>query len=225
MNEKALIIFARQPIPGKVKTRLTPPLSPRQAASLYHFMLTDIMSRTEALEGVDRVLFYSGGEGAERYFQENCPGLPLHQQKGPDLGSMMEEAFSRVFADGYRTVAIIGSDCPDLPVSFICEAFRLLADGPSEAVFGPAEDGGYYLLAMKRVHRELFHGVSWGNGHVLRESLEKAGAMGLHVSRLPVWGDVDTFEDLTRLLKRGCSDSAPRTLRFIESLSLFAGRH
>ncbi|HET6420003.1 MAG TPA: TIGR04282 family arsenosugar biosynthesis glycosyltransferase [Geobacteraceae bacterium] len=220
MNEKALIIFARQPAPGEVKTRLVPPLSPAQASLLYHFMLADIINGTESLEGVDRVLFYTGGEGARGYFLDRFPGLPLYPQEGDDLGSRMEEAFSRVFAEGYRFAAIIGTDSPDLPVSFIDDAFRLLAGGKTEVVFGPAEDGGYYLLAMKRVHHELFHGISWGGGSVLRESLEKAGAMGLEVSELMMWGDVDTFEDLAGLAERAGGGCAPLTLRFIKDMGL-----
>jgi rSAM/selenodomain-associated transferase 1 len=224
MNEKALIIFAKQPVQGEVKTRMVPPLSPRQASQLYQHMLTDIINRTESLEGVDRFLFYSGGNGAEKYFHKLFPDLPLYPQKGADLGSRMEEAFSHVFAKGYRTTAIIGTDSPDLPVSFIDDAFRLLENGNTEAVFGPAEDGGYYLLAMKRVHHELFHGISWSSGRVLRESLEKAGSMGLQVFKLPLWHDVDTFEDLARLGTREDRDCAPLTLRFIERLGLCAGR-
>lgn len=219
MNDKALIIFARHPEPGKVKTRLTPALSPRQAARLYHFMLTDIINGTGTLSGIDRLLFYSGGENAERYFHELCPGLPLFPQKGPDLGSRMEHAFSHVFALGYRSAAVIGTDSPDLPVYFIIDAFRLLEEG-TEVVFGPAEDGGYYLLALKEVHGELFRGIAWSSGHVLRQSMEKARSKDLRTSELPLWHDVDTFEDLARVGKRAGAGFAPLTVGFIDNPGL-----
>ncbi len=224
MNEKALIIFARQPASGKVKTRLTPALSPTRASQLYHCMLADTINRFESLEGVDRILFYTGGEDAESYFRNLWPDLRLRPQKGADLGSRIEEAFSLVFASGYRSAAIIGTDSPDLPVSFVIDAFRLLSDGNTEAVFGPAEDGGYYLLAVKRVYSDLFHEISWGSGQVLRESLEKAESMGIRVSKLPMWADVDTSEDLAGLVAREGAERAPLTMRFIEGLDLFAER-
>lgn len=224
MNKKALIIFAKQPVPGEVKTRMVPPLSPRQAAQLYHLMLTDIFSSTESLDGVDRVLFYAGGDDAETHFHELFPGLPLYSQQGADLGPKMEAAFSRVFAMGYRTVAIIGTDSPDLPVSFIEDAFGRLEYGKTDVVFGPAEDGGYYLLAMKRVHSELFRGISWSSGQVLRESLAKAKSMGLEVSTLPEWHDLDTVEDLSKLGTRDGRDCALLTRRFVEGLDIRVNR-
>ena len=222
MNKKALIIFAKQPVPGEVKTRMVPPLSLHQAARLYHLMLTDILGSTESLTEVDRFIFYSGGDSTERHFHELFPGLPLCPQQGADLGRKMEAAFRSVFAMGYRTVAIIGSDSPDLPLSYIEDAFHLLENGRTQAVFGPAEDGGYYLLAMKSLYSELFYGIKWSSGQVLRESLVKAESAGIEAAMLPLWYDLDTFEALTRLGKADGKNSAPLTRQFVEGLDLLA---
>ncbi len=218
MHKKALIIFAKQPIPGEVKTRLIPHLSPHEAALLYQLMLTDILDKTECLEEVDRILFYAGDQAAGDYFRGVFPAFPLRPQEGDDLGSRMEAAFARAFAMGYQAAAIIGTDSPDLPVAFIEDAFRLLEKSGTQAVFGPAEDGGYYLIAMKRLHRELFRGISWSTGQVFRQSMEKAGSLGLGVATLPPWHDVDTFEDLARPELRDEGNRAPRTRGFVERL-------
>jgi rSAM/selenodomain-associated transferase 1 len=216
MNKKALIIFAKQPLPGNVKTRLVPPLSPDQAARLYHSMLSDVLNKTESLETVDRLLFHERGSQADYYFQEFFPSFPIYPQQGIDLGARMEAAFARVFAMGYRTAAIIGTDSPDLPVSVIADAFHILEKDGTDVVFGPAEDGGYYLLAMKRIHSELFHGIPWSTGQVLRESVKKAESAGLRVATLPVWYDVDTVEDMKRPELRKEGNGAPLTRGFIE---------
>jgi rSAM/selenodomain-associated transferase 1 len=218
MNKKALIIFAKQPVPGNVKTRLVPPLSPEQAARLCHFMLSDILNKTKSLESVDRFLFHGGDSQADSYFHEIFPPLSIFPQEGIDLGARMEAAFDRIFSMGYRTAAIIGTDSPDLPVSFIADAFRILEKDGTDVVFGPAEDGGYYLLGMKRIHGEIFHGIPWSTGQVLSKSLKHAESAGLGVATLPVWYDVDTIEDLQRPELRNQGNCAPLTRSFVEEL-------
>jgi rSAM/selenodomain-associated transferase 1 len=218
MNKKALIIFAKEPVPGNVKTRLIPALSPDKAAQLYLHMLTDTMKKVESLQEVDRFLFYDGGMETEEYFRRLFPALHLCQQERCDLGVRMEAAFTKVFAKGYRTAAIIGTDSPDLPLSFIFDAFNILEKEEADIVFGPAEDGGYYLLGMRRLHGELFHGIRWSTGQVLRESLKKAELAGLVAAALPVWCDVDTIEDLKRLKLRNGENGAPLTGDFIREI-------
>jgi glycosyltransferase A (GT-A) superfamily protein (DUF2064 family) len=115
---------------------------------------------------------------------------------------------------------IIGTDSPDLPISYLEEAFHLLAERGAEVVFGPCRDGGYYLVGMKRVHAELFREVSWSTGKVLEESLRKAESAGLTAALLPLWHDVDTMEDLTRPELREPTNSAPLTRSFLEQRNL-----
>ena len=124
-------------------------------------------------------------------------------------------AFGQAFRLGATTVAIVGSDSPDLPPDRIGQAYRLLANGQTDAVFGPSEDGGYYLLAMNQLHGELFRGIEWSTGTVLAKSLERAAAAGIRTALLPTWHDVDTAGDLDRpgLLDEG--DGAPLTREYL----------
>ena len=218
MKDKALIIFAKQPVPGTVKTRMIPALTPEGAAQLYLFMVTDILNNTLTIADVDRILFYDGNGEAEDYFRESFPSWTQFPQEGNDLGQRMEAAFCRTFARGYQSVAIIGSDSPDLPVSFIEDAFRFLENNRSDVVFGPATDGGYYLLGMNRLHRELFSGISWSTGQVLQDSLKIAESLGLGTKLLPPWHDIDTFADLERLKKTHYGNGAPLTMGFIDTI-------
>jgi rSAM/selenodomain-associated transferase 1 len=195
---KALIIFAKRPVAGKVKTRLTPLLLPEEAAELYSCMLGDTLAKAARLDDLDKFLFYEEDALAAAYFSRIAGGMTCLPQQGRDLGERMAAALSRLFAEGYGVVAVIGTDSPDLPQEFVRDAFRLLSSGEADAVFGPSEDGGYYLLAMKRLHDGLFRGIPWSSGVVLQKSLGLATAAGVRVALLPVWHDVDSATDLHR---------------------------
>jgi rSAM/selenodomain-associated transferase 1 len=218
--KKALLIFAKQPQPGTVKTRLIPALSPQDAATLYNCMMTDTLAKMESLQGVDKLLFFAEEPGASAFFHEFFPGMQIRPQTGKDLGERMEAAFHAAYSMGYRAAVVIGTDSPDLPVAFIEEAFRILDERRAEAVFGPSEDGGYYLLALRRPHNELFHGIHWSTGEVLRQSLEKAECLGLTVAKLPIWHDIDTVEDLARPEMLDVSNCAPLTRQFLMLLDV-----
>lgn len=213
--KKALIIFAKRPVPGRVKTRLSPPLSPEEATELYRCMLEDILAKAATLAGVDKRIFYEPDEDAAAFFSGIAAGMTCTPQKGKDLGERMANAFGELIAEGYGRVAIIGTDLPDLPLSYVEEAFGLLGFGEVDAVFGPTEDGGYYLLAMGELHGELFRNVPWSTGEVLEKSQERAEEAGVRVALLPVWHDVDTADDLHRPELLDAGNGAPRTREFI----------
>ena len=213
--ENALIIFARQPVPGQVKTRLSPPLSTEEAAELYRCMLEDILARTESLAGLERYLFFEGGDDEAAYFARTSPGMARFPQEGDDLGARMAAAFHRVFADGHGIAVIIGTDSPDLPVTYIQDACELLQQGNIDVVFGPCDDGGYYLLGMGRLYGGLFRDITWSSGRVLRESLHRAADEKLRAALLPGWHDVDRPEDLLRPELLDMNNGAPRTREFI----------
>jgi uncharacterized protein len=197
--KKALLIFARRPNPGKVKTRLVPPLSPEQAAELYGCMLGDVLVKAAALSHIDgRFLFYEEADEAGEFFAGRSLGMSCLPQRGKDLGERMAAAFHAVFDSGYGSAVIIGTDAPDLPVRFIESAFDLLEREASDAVFGPCEDGGYYLVGLKRLCHPLFRDVPWSTNNVLQVSLQRAREAGIAVSLLPPWHDVDTAADLKR---------------------------
>jgi len=215
--KKALILFAKRPVPGRVKTRLSPPLSPEEAAEFYRCMLADILAKTARLDGVERFLYYEPDPEAASFFARFAPGLSSVPQQGADLGERMATAFGELFAAGFEEIAIIGTDLPDLPVTFIKEAFRQLATDGTDAVFGPSEDGGYYLLAMRELHGRLFGDIPWSSGEVLELSLEQGKRAGLGIALLPVWHDVDTAADLLRPELLGLENGAPLTREFITS--------
>jgi uncharacterized protein len=213
--DKALLIFAKQPLPGKVKTRLSPPLSLQAATDIYHCMLSDTLAKTVDLPGVERFLFFEPSSGAAEFFRNLFPGIRTFPQMGDGLGERLKKAFETVFSLGFESVAAIGTDSPDLPLSHLQEPFRLLEEEGADVVFGPAADGGYYLVAFRSFCPGLFRDIPWSTNRVLEKSMEAAASLGLKVACLPVWHDMDTVEDLKRFLASGNPEYAPRTLRFL----------
>jgi rSAM/selenodomain-associated transferase 1 len=214
--KKALILFAKRPVPGRVKTRLTPPLTAGEAAELYRCMLEDILAKTAGLAGVDRHIFYEPDPEAAAYFARLARPIPAAPQRGVDLGERMANAFADLFAAGYGEIAIIGTDLPDLPITYIVESFLRLAEEGIDAVYGPSRDGGYYLLALRELHGDLFRDIIWSSETVLEKSLERGERRGLGMALLPLWHDVDTAEDLERPELRDEGNGAPRTRKFLE---------
>lgn len=213
--DKALLIFAKQPLPGKVKTRLAPPFTFQAAANIYGCMLSDTLVKVAEISGVEGLLFFEPSYGAAGFFRENFPGIRAFPQQGDGLGERLEKAFVTAFSLGFESVAVIGTDSPDLPLSYLEESFRLLERGDAEAVFGPAADGGYYLVALRSNYPGLFWNIPWSTNQVLEKSLTAAASLGLQVACLPVWHDMDTVEDLRRFLAGGSVEYAPRTFRFL----------
>lgn len=211
--KRALAIFAKTPIPGRVKTRLCPPLSPRQCADLYRCMLLDTLGRVASL-GYHIVVFY---EGDEPFFRTAAPGATLIRQQQGTLGVRLEHAFDEMAALGYRARVVMGTDGPDLPLQRIPEAFDLLERG-SDLVFGPAEDGGYYLVGLSGGYGTIFQEIPWSGPKVLETSLAQAKRSGLSVSLLPSWYDVDSYQDLIRPGLTDPDNGAPLTRAFLAKL-------
>jgi len=206
---RGLIIFARQPLPGTVKTRLAGELGDRAAAGLYSAMLEDVLERAAGLEDTRLLVFWAREQGALLA----CPAfhrLEMFGQSGATLGERMANAFETAFENGIQDCCIIGSDSPDLPLEYISKAFDELERERADVTFGPAEDGGYYLVGMRRVWRRLFEDVAWGGPRVLETSLERARELDLRTCLLPPWYDLDRVADLRRLAGAPGRD-APRT--------------
>jgi len=212
---RALMVFAKKPVPGRVKTRLTPPLSPEEAAELYRRMLLDTLAKTGQITGIHRLLFHECGEGARDYFVSVDPGATIIAQEGADLGERLANAFRTAFDRGYGEVAVIGTDAPHVPRPWIEGAYDALADAAVDVVFGPSGDGGYYLLGMKRLHESLFTAIPWSTGEVLACSRQRAAAAGLRTVLLQLWHDVDTAEDLRRPELVDPANGAPLTREFM----------
>lgn len=209
-QSQTLIIFAKKPAPGRVKTRLSPPLPPETATELYSCMLRDTISLAGKLPGVTPCIYYQDDPGAADFFRGFAPGVDVRPQRGADLGERMANAFRDRFREGDDRVAIIGSDAPDLPGDYVLKGFDLL-EGGTDVVFGPSEDGGYYLLAMGKLREELFTGLPWSRPELLRESLERAAVSGISTLLLPPWYDLDTWDDLLKAGGRGGMPGAPLT--------------
>ncbi|WP_136524533.1 TIGR04282 family arsenosugar biosynthesis glycosyltransferase [Geomonas ferrireducens] len=213
--KRALAIFAKAPLAGRVKTRLSPSLSPQQAADLYRCMLLDTMERVAVLDA-DKILFH---EGSAAFFKEATPEVPLVAQAAGGLGTKLEHACDTLRSMGYGPCVVIGTDAPDLPVAYIEEAFRTLERG-SDTVFGPAGDGGYYLVGLRGGYGSLFRDIPWSSEKVLEKSLAQAKASGFSAPLLPPWHDLDCYEDLLRPDLMDPGNGAVRTQAFIAGLDL-----
>jgi rSAM/selenodomain-associated transferase 1 len=201
----ALVIFAKAPVPGQVKTRLCPPLTPDEAATLHGSFVIDALERTRTAVSkfrlpVDRYLACAPSSALAFFkIMEERHAVRLLDQQGDDLGAKMHTVCETLFARGYGQVVIIGTDVPSLPIDYYRQALDLLAR--QDLVFGPALDGGYYLIGLKHAAPELFHEIPWSTGRVLALTEEKAVRLGLSIGVLPEWRDVDTIEDLNALIE------------------------
>lgn len=216
-HSRALIIFAKYPLPGTVKTRLSPPLTPEEAAALYRCMLEDSVAMARALSGITPFIFFQNDPGTVEYFKTLVPDILSSPQAGENLGERLKNAFAGTFKHGFTEVAVIGTDSPDLPSEYIFEAFSRLDYEHTDVVFGPAEDGGYYLLGLKRVWEELFRGLPWSSRELLAASIEQAEKLCLGVSLLPSWYDIDTEADLKRPALLDKKSPARNTREFLIS--------
>lgn len=201
-TKQALIIMAKEPLPGRTKTRLSPPLTAEQAADLYRCFLEDVVSIVKGVAQerpqIAPYIAYAPANAAA-YFQQLAPGFNLIPQLGSCLNDRLQSAFTNAFEQGYEQVAAINSDSPTLPGSYLKEAFDRLET--ADVVLGPCEDGGYYLIALKRPIPEIILPVQMSTARVLTDTLTLIEAQDLTVHLLPAWYDVDTVAELSRLEK------------------------
>lgn len=226
MLPSALVIFAKAPIAGQVKTRLCPPLTPDEAATLHGSFVLDTLERTKAAVStfklpLDRYLACAPSS-THVFFKimEERQGVRVIDQVGDDLGSRMNQAFDALFKQGYKRVLIVGTDAPSLPLEYYKHAITLLET--HDLVLGPALDGGYYLIGLTRPIPDLFTGIPWSTEQVLALTQEKAGALGLKTALLAPWRDVDTIADLQALIEAGVAD-AKKSMREQSFTSRTAG--
>lgn len=186
----ALIIFVRNPELGKVKTRLAKTVGDNKALDIYKQLLQHTLDITINL-AIDKYVFYA----------DEIPGNDMWKndrycrllQKNEGLGEKMLHAFQLIFNKQYEKVIIIGSDCIELTQEIISNAFDSLDD--HDVVIGPANDGGYYLLGMKKVHEILFINKQWSTDNVFDETVKDLKHLRLRFHKLPQLIDIDTEED------------------------------
>lgn len=184
-----LIIFTRNPEFGKVKTRLAAGIGEEAALRLYQILLQHTFEVTKDLN-CNKAVYYSEAI-PENDLWERGNFQKKHQQ-GKDLGQRMENAFKNAFSEGYSKAVIIGSDLYDLQEEDLKKAF--LALDKNDVVIGPAQDGGYYLLGMKKLNSAVFQNKKWSTSEVLKETLEDL--KNEKVCLLEIRNDIDTLEDL-----------------------------
>jgi uncharacterized protein len=210
----AVAIMAKAPRAGEVKTRLCPPLSLVDAAELYRRLLLDKIEQVSSLRMASLAIAYTPAE-ARAFFEEVAPGFVLVPQRGADLGDRLANSLGELLGQGHRGALAIDSDTPTLPLAFLQQALDLIVTPEIDVVLGPTEDGGYYLIGLRAVHRELFEAMAWSTQQVLSETIRRADAKGLRVACLPPWYDIDSPDDLARLrMALAASDGgAPRHTR------------
>lgn len=187
---------------GAVKTRLVPPLTFEEAAKLSACFIADLAQRIGALNadsGCHGFVAYTpiGGEGS--FSGLLPPQFRLVPQRGEDLGARIWNAFDDFFALGFEGVCLLNSDGPTLPSAYLQAAAHALHAAGDRVVLGPADDGGYYLVGLKRPHHRLFEDIAWSTARVLSQTLARAAEIGLEVARLPTWYDVDDQASLRTL--------------------------
>jgi rSAM/selenodomain-associated transferase 1 len=220
LKDNALIVVAKEPVPGQTKTRLCPPFTAEQAAAFYGCVLQDTLALMARLASADRTIAYTPST-ALNYFEALAPnGFRFVPQQGADLGERLAHALGWHLAQGYQRVVIMNSDGPTLPLPFLQEAFAGLDH--ADVTLGIGHDGGYYLIGMKRLHRSLFEGIAWSTEKVIAQTLETCRRLGLKVHTVPEWYDVDVEDDLKRLrrdLKRD-PEAAPHTWALLQRWGL-----
>lgn len=189
-----LLVFTRYPEAGYVKTRLIPALGANGARRLHRRMTEHTLQRLDCFSGIE-VCYDGGGERRMREWLGNK--FNYSPQGEGDLGKRLLRAFSRGFKQGEDKIVAVGTDCPSFTAFHVQEALQL--QGRYDLVLGPAVDGGYYLICLGALHEELFENISWGTGHVLRETLKKADSLNLKTILLQELADVDRPEDLAML--------------------------
>jgi uncharacterized protein len=228
----ALAVMAKAPRCGEVKTRLVPPLHAEEAARLSVCFLTDITANFMAAGKtvpIASFIAYSP-PGSETLFRDLVqPDVRLLPSRRIGLGHSLPDAAEDLLGAGYGCVCLVNADSPTLPTSILIEAVEALRAPGDRVVLGPAFDGGYYLIGLKRPHRHLFEDIAWSTESVFRQTLERAQSITLDTVTLPSWYDVDDAASLRWLCREvlgggrppGCvrpGYAAPDTSAYVRSL-------
>jgi uncharacterized protein len=209
MSKNKVIIFLKYPETGKVKTRISKTLGGNFASEFYkicaEYILNECLKLKEA--GIDLYILYEGPENKNK-IKNWVPGsFTLVCQKGEDLGKRMYNAFSNLYKDKDEKIILIGTDIPDLSSSLIKETFKYLEN--YETVIGPSSDGGYYLIGLAKLNKDIFSGVPWSTDKVLEITLKKLEEVNSSYKLLPELIDIDSEDDIVKWLKRNPAGSHP----------------
>lgn len=197
VNNSALIIFVRNPVPGKVKTRLIPALGVEQATQIYKLLLEHTHNTVAGLAICKFVYYADEVNQNDLWLNQN---FEKRLQTGTDLGERMENAFRECFELGFEKVVIIGSDCFQLTTDIVEQAFHFLEQ--KDAVVGPATDGGYYLLGLRKLLPQLFYDKIWSSDSVFEDTISDLKSFHLSYDLLETLSDVDNPQDAEQFIFR-----------------------
>ena len=210
-------MFLKYPERGAVKTRLAHALGDDPAYELYLRFIADLAAMTCEVEA-ETVMVYAGPDDA---VFPDFPSVRVIRQRGSDIGGRMYHAFLDVFALGFERAALIGSDCPDLPVRLVNDAFEKLA--AADVVLGPGTDGGYYLIGCNRdtLCESMFSDIPWSTDAVFTETLKRAAREGLVCAQLESWSDIDEMDDLKQYYIRNKNGTLmSQTMKYLDATGI-----
>jgi len=199
-EKTALIVFAREPKDGKVKTRLCRDLPRQTVTRLYKAFVKEVLKVARQTRCDQRFIYYAGNGSSIPFLRQSENQFRLRRQTGKDLGERMYRAFMYCQKMHFKRVVIIGTDCLTLNSQDIEKAIKKLE--LYDYVLGPSKDGGYYLLALKLPHWKLFQGIHWSTSSVLKQTLRKARQLNKKTFLLGSREDIDTFVDLKEFANR-----------------------
>ncbi len=231
-NICALSIMTKAPSAGKVKTRLIPPLTAEEAAALNTCFLRDTAASISAVAKktcATGVGVYTPRDAKDAYTGVLPDHFDLLPQRGETLDDRLIHAVEDILQIGFASVCLINSDSPTLPRNTIADAVRILSKPGDRVVLGPSDDGGYYLVGLKQLHRNLFAEIDWSTRLVLNQTLQRAAEIGLETHLLQTWFDVDDRMTLSRLCdeligSNMIEQKAPATQHFLAEIIAREGR-
>jgi uncharacterized protein len=226
----ALAVMTKAPQAGRVKTRLVPPLTAEEAAELNKCFLRDTAAAissacSDAAKAARGIAVYTPIGAESAYNDILSADFSLLPQRGDRFGERLYFAVEDLFKCGFEAVCLIDSDSPTVPAENFARAVELLGTHEDRVVLGPSDDGGYYLIGVKKPHGHLFEQIDWSTERVLNQTIQRAKEIGLEVQLLPTGYDVDDSTSLRRLCDELLSntlgqDLAPNTRRFLASIAV-----
>lgn len=216
--KRAIIIMAKAPLAGTVKTRLQPFLSAEQCAQLAACFLRDTINKAKTLK-IQLIIAYSPAGEIDYFRRWADEKTSFVEQKGGNLGEKMFSAFQFAFARKTEALVMIGTDSPTFPAGFIEQAFELL-ETDSDAVLGKTEDGGFYLLGLRKLDEKIFEAVEWSSPKAFEQVRENIMNLSWRLSEVPRWYDIDEAKDLEQLKNEFLNNKnaprrAPQTFEWI----------
>tara|TARA_R110002050_G_scaffold157357_1_gene285916 strand:+ start:9116 stop:9745 length:630 start_codon:yes stop_codon:yes gene_type:complete len=189
MTKELIIVFVKNIKLGKVKTRLAKTIGNQAAFEVYSELVKVTETATKNIQTDKRIYF------SDAVVETKWENTYKAVQKGADLGTRMKNAFKKGFEDGYERIVLIGSDLPDINTLHLKNGLKAL--NKTEAVFGPAEDGGYYLIGLKKMHDFIFENKPWSQSNLLEKTCLELDKKNIKFTTLVTLNDIDTFEDLS----------------------------